>query len=185
MISARWDKWDVIIDMTYSTNQQSKAMDTPIDQISFRPISQKDQHFLCELYGTTRADEMAMVPWSEEQKQEFIDMQFNAQHTFYQEQFKDANYNIVVLNNEAIGRLYTDIRDDEIRIIDIALLPKFRGRGLGFELLNGVIEEAKQRKLPITIHVEKNNPAMTLYQRLGFVTIEDQGVYDLMRWQMA
>ncbi len=152
--------------------------------IAFRPITENDMPFLCHLYGTTRADEMAMVPWSDEQKQEFIEMQFNAQHTFYQEQFDQAEFKIVMLEKEEVGRLYTDQRDAEIRIIDIALLPEFRGQGIGHRLLNDIIEQAKHLSLPITIHVEKNNPAMSLYQRLGFTRVEDQGVYDLMRWQV-
>ena len=152
--------------------------------LHFRPIEDSDKDFLCQLYGTTRADEMAMVPWNDEQKKQFIEMQFNAQHSFYQEQFQQAEFNIVMIAEQDIGRLYTDQREDEIRIIDITLMPEFRGQGLGCQLLSDIINQAKQLKLPVTIHVEKNNPAMSLYQYFGFVKIEDQGVYDLMRWKI-
>jgi ribosomal protein S18 acetylase RimI-like enzyme len=151
--------------------------------LSFRAITDADSDFLCRLYGTTREAELAMLPWTEEQKSEFIAMQFNAQHTFYMEQFGNAEFNIIKKNNTEIGRLYLDRRDEEFRIIDIALLPAYQKMGLGRALLQDVLEEAAESALPVTIHVEKNNPALSLYERLGFTVVEDQGVYNLMRWR--
>lgn len=153
--------------------------------ISFRPINDNDLPFLQTLYGTTRAAELAMVPWSDDQKSNFIEMQFRAQHTYYQQQFSDADFNIVVKGDTAIGRLYTDERDEEIRIIDIVLLPDYQRQGIGKALLQDIMQQAKELRVPVTIHVEKNNPAMVLYQALGFELVEDQGVYDLMRWQSS
>jgi len=163
----------------------TKVQPVANQDFQFRPIADQDKEFLQRLYGSTRASELAMLPWTEKEKEDFISMQFQAQHTFYQDQFKQAEFNIVCKDNADIGRLYTDVRSDEIRIIDIALLPNYRRMGLGKKLLDGVITKAKQLDLPITIHVEKNNPAMNLYKRLGFEVIEDQGVYDLMRWQFT
>ncbi len=151
--------------------------------LTFNPITDSDRDFLFTLYASTRADEMAMVPWSQEQKTEFLEMQFHAQHTFYQEQFGDAEFNLILNGTTTIGRLYVDRRDKEIRIIDIALLPDHRRQGFGKQLLQNLLDEAADSKKPVTIHVEKNNPAMSLYQRLGFEITEDQGVYNLMRWQ--
>ena len=151
--------------------------------LSFRPITEDDTEFLRDLYGTTREAEMAMLPWTDQQKDEFLEMQFKAQHTFYQEQFADAEFNIIIKNDTGIGRLYLDRRDDEFRIIDIALLPIYQKLGLGKALLEDVLAEAAGENLPVNIHVEKNNPAMALYERLGFTMVEDQGVYNLMRWR--
>ena len=153
--------------------------------LDYRLVEDRDKSFLRELYATTRAAEMAMVPWSDEQKDEFVEMQFNAQHTFYFEQFKNAEFGIISKNNLDIGRLYLDRRDDEVRIIDIALHPTYQRLGIGERLLNAIIQYAQERELPVTIHVEKNNPAMSLYLRLGFELIEDQGVYDLMQWSAS
>ena len=150
--------------------------------LSFRPEQERDRSFLRKLYGSTREGEMSMVPWTREQIEEFLDMQFDAQHKFYVDQFPNAQFSIVKQTNRDVGRLYVDRRVDEIRIIDIALLPRFRGRGLGAALLEYIIDEARDKQLPVTIHVEKNNPAMSLYKRMGFSLVEDQGVYDLMRW---
>lgn len=110
-------------------------------------------------------------------------MQFDAQHRFYQAQFPTADYQIVEQGGEPIGRVYTHRRDDEIRLIDIALLPAHRGDGLGCAMIEDLQDEASEYGLPLRIHVEKNNPAYGLYQRLGFRTLEDKGVYDLLEWR--
>lgn len=164
-------------------NQSSSSPSHQFD-LAFRPITEGDQPFLQGLYGSTRAAELAMVPWSDEEKDAFIAMQFNAQHSFYQQQFGEADFFMVTKDKENIGRLYLDHRSAETRIIDIALLPRYQRMGIGKQLLTDVIEAARQRGVPVTIHVEKNNPAMSLYRRLGFELREDQGVYDLMQWSV-
>lgn len=151
--------------------------------LSRRPITDADLPFLEKLYGSTRALEMAVVPWSFEEKQAFLAQQFHAQHVFYQEHFSAAAFDLLLLHGEPAGRLYLDRREDEIRVIDIALLPEHRGKGLGEALMRGVLEEAGSQGKMVRIHVERNNPAMRLYDRLGFRRIEDQGVYHLMEWR--
>jgi ribosomal protein S18 acetylase RimI-like enzyme len=81
--------------------------------------------------------------------------------------------------------LYIHKRENELRIMDIALLPEFRGQGIGSRLLSNILQESKNLNLPVTIHVEQFNPAMRLYQRMGFQPKEDKGVYVLMEWSPA
>ena len=81
-----------------------------------------------------------------------------------------------------MGRLYVARWPTEIRIVDIALLPEHRNRGTGSALLAGLMEEAATAVKPLTIHVERFNPALGLYQRLGFSAVADEGVYLLLRW---
>lgn len=150
--------------------------------LGFRPIAEGDMPFLRELYASTRADEMAVVPWPEEEKQSFLTMQFEAQHQFYKDQFPDAKFDLVLEDDVPIGRLYLGYWQDEHRLIDIALVPERRGHGLGGRLMEQVLGEAAAAGKAVRIHVEHNNPAMSLYQRLGFEQIEDQGVYLLMEW---
>lgn len=156
-----------------------------VNNIQFRAIEESDMDFLQELYGTTRAAELSMLPWSDEQKHEFVQMQFEAQHSFYQEQFASSEFWILERAGLRLGRLYLDRRENEFRIIDISLMPNFQGMGLGSQILSAVMADAQSQQLPVTIHVEKNNPAMKLYKRLGFELVEDQGVYDLMQWKAA
>ncbi|MBD8890939.1 GNAT family N-acetyltransferase [Roseibium litorale] len=152
-------------------------------QVSYRSLTQDDMPFLRRLYRSTREAELARVPWSEPEKQAFIDMQFNAQHAHYQQHYPDALWLIIEQSGLPIGRLYLERWQSEHRIIDIALMPDMRGSGIGSALLGDLIEEASEDGKAVGIHVEKMNPAMSLYRRLGFETVEDKGVYDLLRWE--
>lgn len=152
-------------------------------KFSQRPISDEDLPFLNRLYHTTREYEMAQVDWSEEQKDAFLTMQFEAQHKHYQVYYADAAFDIIELDGKPIGRLYLDRRKDEFRIVDIALLPKYRRQGIGSHFMKSVMAESAERGLPVRIHVEHNNPAMNLYLRLGFVQIDTNGIYHLMEWK--
>ncbi len=139
-----------------------------------------DMPFLALLYRTTREAELAQTPWSESEKRAFIDMQFRAQHEHYQKHYPDALWLIVEQAGRAVGRLYLERWETEHRIIDIALMPAVRGRGMGGAILRDLLEEAAAEGKSVGIHVEKLNPAMSLYRRLGFRPVEDKGVYNLL-----
>jgi len=147
-----------------------------------RPIEPGDEAFLAHLYASTRAAEMALVPWSEAEKAAFLRQQFHAQHTYYRAQFPDARYDLLLIAGEPAGRLYVDRRPDEFCILDIALLPEYRGRGIGTALLQEIIEEATVEDKPIRLHVEPTNPARRLYTRLGFTEVRENGPYIQMEW---
>ena len=150
--------------------------------VTLRPIREEDMAFLLRLYAATRADEMAMVTdWSDEQKGQFIQMQFQAQHAWYQEHYGGAQFDLVLINGIPAGRFYVHRRASEIRLMDISLLPEYRKRGIGTALLKELFAESAATGKPVTIHVEKYNPAMRLYERLGFVPIADRGVYLLLQ----
>ena len=148
--------------------------------IILRDIQPADKAFLLAVYASTRADEMALVDWTMDAKNAFLQMQFEAQDKYYKETYQGAQYHIIEWEDKSVGRLYVHRREKEIRIMDIALLPEFRNHGIGSTLLGQILEEGKNRNLPVTIHVERFNPALHLYERLGFRQIEDKGVYCLM-----
>ncbi len=151
--------------------------------IAYRPITADDDEFLCGVYASTRIEELAQTDWSDEQKDSFLHMQFRAQHAHYQTYYSDAKFQIILLNNEPVGRLYLAYWKNEIRLIDIALLPAYRGQGFGAAIMKKILAEGEQAGMPVTIHVEKFNPALHLYERLGFRPIEDKGVYWFMEWR--
>lgn len=151
--------------------------------ISYRPITADDEKFLYRVYASTRMEELAQTDWDEAQKKAFLRMQFRAQHSHYQTYYADALFQIILLNEEPIGRLYRANWKNEIRLIDIALLPEHRSQGLGTMLIKRMQAEAAAAGLPLRIHVEKFNPALRLYERLGFRPIEDKGVYWFMEWR--
>ncbi|MDQ5823254.1 MAG: GNAT family N-acetyltransferase [Chloroflexota bacterium] len=148
--------------------------------ITLRPIEQSDMEFLYRVYASTREAEMAMVDWTDEQKQAFVQMQFAAQHSHYQEYYTGASFLVILADGQPAGRLYVDHWDDQIRIVDITVLPEYRNAGIGTALLKALIDEGARSGKPVTIHVEQYNPALRLYERLGFSRIGERGVYYLM-----
>jgi ribosomal protein S18 acetylase RimI-like enzyme len=153
--------------------------------LSFRPMTDADLPFLAALYASTRTEELSVVPWPEEQKAAFLQSQFDAQHAHYQAHYRGTDFLVVERGGEAVGRLYLARWAAEHRIVDIALAPAHRRQGLGEALLRDLLDEAAAAGKAVTIHVEKFNPAMSLYRRLGFAVAGEQGAYDLMRWQGA
>jgi ribosomal protein S18 acetylase RimI-like enzyme len=153
--------------------------------VTLRPARPEDRELLLAVYASTRVEELAPVPWTEEQKAAFLKMQFEAQDVDYRRNYADAEFSVIEVDGAPAGRLYVHRRPDEIRLIDIALLPAFRGRGIGTSLLSRLFDEATASDVPVTIHVEIHNPARALYDRLGFVVQGEQGLYALMRWTPA
>jgi ribosomal protein S18 acetylase RimI-like enzyme len=148
--------------------------------ISLRPVTPADDAFLARVYASSRAEELAVTGWSQQLKEDFCRRQFDAQRQYYASNYPDASFQIIERNGWPVGRLYVDRWEKEIRIVDITLLPEFRGSGMGTKLLRDLQEEARSAGKSLTIHVERFNRALGLYQRLGFEQVEDKGVYLLM-----
>lgn len=148
--------------------------------LNFRSIQEKDFPFLKKVYRSTRENELDMTDWSEEQKSGFIDFQFNAQHAYYMNVYKDAEFQIIESGSADIGRLYLWETEHQIRIVDIAILPEHRGKGIGSKILSDLIRQSELSGKKLNIHVEHFNPALRLYERLGFKKTDDTGVYLFM-----
>jgi len=151
--------------------------------VSFRPELPEDEAFLEKLYASTRAGEMALTGWDAAQQEAFLRQQFQFQTTHYRKHYGDASFRIILRNDAPIGRLYVHFGAQEIRLMDIALLPEHRGAGLGGSILENLLREAAQLGKTVTLHVERFNPALRLYQRLGFRVIEDQQINFYMEWR--
>ena len=152
------------------------------EAVTLRPIGPDDGPLLLEIYASTRVEELAGVGWDDAQKAEFVRQQFEAQHQQYQEGYRDGTFQVILVGDQPAGRLYLARGVDEIRIVDIAILPAFRGRGIGSGLIAAVQAEAVRTGVAVRIHVERFNPALRLYERLGFRPIVDRGVYLFLEW---
>jgi ribosomal protein S18 acetylase RimI-like enzyme len=159
------------------------SMNIDRQSITYRPTRDDDRDFLAALYASTREEELKLVPWSDEQKAWFVEMQFRAQTQHYDREFDRSGFFIIEQDGTAIGRLYREEQGDTIYIIDIALVPSVRGQGIGTVLLQEILDEAAAAGKGVTIHVEHFNPARHLYDRLGFKELQQDGVYHLMRWE--
>lgn len=142
----------------------------------------EDLNFLGRLYVSTRWEELQQTGWTDAQKQAFLQQQFSCQYTHYQLHYADAVRGILEQNGVPCGRLYLQQVPDDLRIVDISLLPEWRGQGIGAALIGTVFELARSRRSIVSIHVESFNPARRLYDRLGFQEVADLGVYRRMHW---
>lgn len=154
----------------------------PLARITRRPVTANDRAFLYQVYASTRQAELAQTDWSAAQIDAFLRGQFEAQDRYYRDVYADASYEVLLWDHVPAGRLYIGRWEQEICIIDIALLPAFQRQGIGGALLQTLMTEADHVQKPLRIHVEKFNTALHWYTRLGFVAIADLGVYLHMEW---
>ena len=157
------------------------SQSSELSNITLRPAGPDDYEFLVEVYGSTRAEELALVPWNNEQRDAFIRSQFNAQQEHYLKTYPGATHDIIVSNGRPVGRLYVARLDHEIRIIDITLLPAERNVGIGSYLIKQLLDDAKQTGKITRIYVEEFNPSLRLFQRLGFSPSEQHGIHLLLQ----
>ena len=151
--------------------------------LTYRNASSEDAEFLFELYASTRTEELNYWGWDTQQQEAFLKMQFHAQQTSYQNQFPNSSYQIVLMQQLAVGAMLV-IRDEaEIRLADIAILPEYRDRGIGSFLIQNLLAEATQVGKPVRLQVIQFNRANQLYQRLGFSKFGDNGTHFLLEWQ--
>lgn len=157
----------------------------PVDgvRLAFRPVQAGDADFLLRVYASTRADEMALVDWTDEQKNAFVSMQFNAQTTHYKTYYPTAEYFIIERAACPVGRLTLERSPAKLTMMDLALLPEYRNAGIGSTIIKNLMKEATETGVPLVLSVEFFNPALRLYTRLGFVkTRELNDVYSEMAW---
>jgi RimJ/RimL family protein N-acetyltransferase len=151
--------------------------------ITLREATEADETFLRAVYATTRAQELAAVPWNDEQKAAFVNMQFDAQHNHYHAQFPEASYEVILSGSEPIGRIYILREEDLIRILDVTLLLEHRNAGVGTEVLRDLMLEADQSGKALHIWVEDFNPSTHLFERLGFSKVQQEGFNCLLEYR--
>ena len=151
--------------------------------VTLRPVRQEDEGFLFEVYASTRAEEMSRTGWDDAGKQAFLQLQFAAQQQYYRSRFADGDHRIIVKDGQPVGRSYVARTDEEIRILDLTLLPQHRNAGIGTNLLKDLMADAESSGRPIRIYVESFNPSLKLFERLGFSSVETSGLHQLMEWR--
>ncbi|CAN5846703.1 hypothetical protein BH20ACI4_BH20ACI4_07380 [soil metagenome] len=153
-------------------------------KINIRESEDTDTPFFEKLYFETRRDEFAQIGWDENQIRMLLQMQFNVQTQAYQMQFPDARTSVIEADGTAVGRLITGDNSNELRLIDVAVLPESRGLGIGSFVMNKLQTEARKTGKPVTLQVLKTNiPAIRLYEKFGFETISEDELYLAMEWR--
>ena len=156
------------------------------ETLTLRAVTADDDAFLLSVYDSTRAEELAQTEWAEGQREAFLKWQFDLQRREYDARFPDAEYDVILIDNQPAGRIWIGRTDEQIRLLDIALLPQFQNLGAGTVLIRKLIDEAKMtgKRLRHMVFV-LNNDAHRFYERLGFVVIDDLGGYKHMEWKKS
>jgi ribosomal protein S18 acetylase RimI-like enzyme len=161
------------------------SMSQPIPSVTLRAATPDDRDFLLTVFAGTRADELAVLSADAAQREVFINLQFNAQQQSYSDCYPAAENSIILLAGQPIGRMIVDRATEEILLVDIALLSHYRNRRIGSSLIRSLMDEASATRKAVRLSVYKLNPALRLYQRLGFFPSADDGLYFEMKWVPA
>jgi ribosomal protein S18 acetylase RimI-like enzyme len=148
--------------------------------VTLRDETDGDQDFVADLYASTREEELRPVAWPDAQKRAFLRQQFELQRAHYRQHYEGAQWLIVLREAAPIGRLYLKTGSVEVRLMDVALVPAQRGLGIGTALMRSLLNYADGLGMPVSLHVEPFNPAIRLYERLGFAARETRGIYCYM-----
>ncbi|MBM3880354.1 MAG: GNAT family N-acetyltransferase [Verrucomicrobia bacterium] len=151
--------------------------------LALRPEQAADERFVFEVYASTRQEELDRTGWDEATRAAFLAQQFRAMRQGYAQMFPRAEFTIILHRGTAIGRVVVDRNAEEIRLVDLALSPSYRGRGVGTRLLRRFCAEAQQAGKPLRIRVVTGSPALRLYARLGFVCLEVEGLHHHLEWR--
>ncbi|MBG0841926.1 GNAT family N-acetyltransferase [Ectopseudomonas toyotomiensis] len=146
-------------------------------ELHLRPAAETDLNFLRRLYASTRAQEMALSGWGQPAIDAFLAQQFDAQHRYYQEHYQGSDFSLICHGDLAIGRLYIFRGPTMINLIDISLLPEWRGKGIGTRYLAALVNEADAAEKSMRLFVEPTNPAKHLYERFAFRASGSNHIY--------
>ncbi len=166
-----------------STPGALDAVEVSASTVQLEQATPADSAFLYATFASTRMEELSITGWSEEQKEQFLRMQFEAQRQSYLRDLPEAKYFVIHCGTLPVGRLIVERTPTEIHIVDIALLTQFRKQGIGSILMSRVFEEAKQTGKSVRLFVEKFNPALHWYERMGFSVLSAGPIYLEMVWR--
>jgi ribosomal protein S18 acetylase RimI-like enzyme len=151
--------------------------------IALRPETPADGAFLLELYASTRKEEMEAFGWPETTRKAFLGMQFAAQQQAYRAAFPLAEFSVITLGGQDVGRMVVHRGEAEFRLVDIAVMPEHRGQGIGTRLIEDLLRSAKAAGKPVGLSVLKGQRPVSLYQRLGFRKTGEDILRLRMEWR--
>lgn len=162
-------------------NELTAETPSPAGRVALRAVTDADGEFLLSVYASTREEELSQVAWAEGQKELFLRSQLAAQRAAYESRFPEADYDVILFDGRPAGRLWVARTPEQIRLLDIALLPEFQNRGIGAYLVGQLIEESERTGVALRHMVfELNTEAFRFYERLGFARVDETGMYVLM-----
>lgn len=163
---------------------QPRHPDESRPDILARPVRDEDEPFLKALREENLSEKLLLdyTTLEEEEKRLLIGIQRTAQEKSLHSADWDKMQCLIEFRGEPAGVFWTFQDSEEILLADIVISSKFRNLGIGFAIIQSVQMESMQSKRPLRLHVEKENPAFHLYERMGFRPIEDRGFHLFMEW---
>jgi len=152
------------------------------ESITLRPATEDDREFLLALYQSSRGDDLRGLEWDEERIGEFLEMQYEAHQKFLTNDHPDIQDQIVLATGAPVGHLAVEQRTEEIRLVDVSLLPEHRQRGTGTLLIQELQTQAAAARRPLRLQVIRFNRAVNLFERLGFRRTSETGTHFQMEW---
>lgn len=151
--------------------------------IRLKKRSECDSAFLFHLFSQIKKAELHFDLYPEDISSQIFQMQFNAWEQMVHTNYPGCGDFLITCDSEKAGRLQVDRDSEEFRIINISLLPSFRNRGVGTKIIRDILAEARQKGKPVYLEVDKNNPAVKLYLRLGFKVCQENELKFSMKYQ--
>lgn len=163
----------------------SKQVQTILDFLALtqRPINSTDLSFLQDLYCSSRDHEVTQSGIPEPMLRQFLLQQFSLQQKHYHNAYKTTGFKVIEYKGRAIGRLYIEVTNDGIHLLDITLLREYRKQGVGCFLISQLIRQADKQQCRISLYVQSQNPALKFYQRLGFNIVGSKQDYFSMEYR--
>ena len=175
------DSRNTWLDRSAGSMSAGAGVCAPHDDIALRTATDADTDFLRDVFSSTRMHEFVSAGMPVEQAEALLASQFSIQHAYYRQHYPHGRFDIIMQGASNVGRLYHDWHGDTVQLIDIALLPAYRGVGIGTRLMRAIVAEAARKHMPMQLYVEFDNPVRKLYRMLGFVPAGENGVYESMR----
>jgi ribosomal protein S18 acetylase RimI-like enzyme len=156
------------------------------EQFKTRMATAEDEPMLFRLFADEKAREFAPLGWSEEQLRPLLEMQYRARQVSYAQSYPAAVDTILCLEDGTpVGRCWMERQPTCYRIIDMAVLPEHRNRGIGGWALRQMQQTATLEQVALRLSVTRNNAALQLYERLGFLRAGGDELSYEMEWRPA
>lgn len=140
-----------------------------------RPAAPADEPFLRALFASTRPE---VADWPDEPREAFLAQQFEAQRTGWGQMFPGSVHELILADGHAAGRVWSHRTGGECLIVDLALLPQYRRRGIGTQVVHELLAEADREGFSARAHVERTNaPSLAFWTRLGFREIGGDALF--------
>lgn len=149
-----------------------------------RPETERDAEFRFELFCRSRAANEDFSFLDAVARQVLLRQQFVGRNASYRARFPDARWEIVELDGLPIGGVITDHAADAIVVVDLAILPEWRGIGIGSSLLGEICDTARAAGAAVRLSVFSSNVgALRLYRHLGFTPVAQSEIHLELEWR--